>query len=88
VAEEARRWSRIELARFAQEQTETTVMEFDPARWVSGMVEEMSSGGLWMLPHGLRAGDDAVRRLATGAQAGSPHATFSVVRRPQPPEKR
>ncbi len=78
VAQKARGWTRIHLNRIHHEETEKALMSLKPYQWVPGMMEELSSCGLWMLPHGLRAGADAAVRLATGLQVGSPKATFSI----------
>ncbi len=78
VAQRARGWTRIHLNRIHHEETEKALMSLKPHQWVPGMMEELSSCGLWMLPHGLRAGADAAVRLATGMQVGSPKATFSI----------
>lgn len=78
VAQQARDWTRIHLNRIHHEETEKALMSLKPHQWVPGMMEELSSCGLWMLPHGLRAGADAAVRLATGLQVGSPKATFSI----------
>jgi len=78
VAQKARDWTRIHLNRIHHEETEKALMSLKPHQWVPGMMEELSSCGLWMLPHGLRAGADAAARLAIGLQVGSPKATFSI----------
>jgi hypothetical protein len=78
VARQARGWTRIHLNRIHHEETEKALMSLKPHQWVPGMLEELTSCGLWMLPHGLRAGADAATRLATGMQVGSPKATFSI----------
>lgn len=78
VAKQARGWTRIHLNRIHHEETEKALMSLKPHQWVPGMMEELTSCGLWMLPHGLRAGADAATRLATGMQVGSPKATFSI----------
>jgi hypothetical protein len=78
VGQKARGWTRIHLNRIHHEETEKALMSLKPHQWVPGMMEELSSCGLWMLPHGLRAGADAATRLATGTQVGSPKATFTI----------